>query len=156
MLNFKKFRILNFKLYFNTLVIFFLSSLIFLLIERNICYRYIKYNGKYVDQVNTRKINRYNIFFLESNYHRQSLTTKELCSIESAAKVNPKAIIKVYTINAKLNNETKKLLKIYSNIRVIQFKPEIVFNNTPFLQWWLKGDVLKSPYSFAHIADAFR
>lgn len=100
--------------------------------------------------------NNYSMFFLESNSNQKEFTTKEMCAIESAAKVNPKAIVKVYTFTAKLNWKTNELLKIYPNLKVIKFEPEVVFKNTPLLQWWSNGLVLTSPYSNAHIADAFR
>lgn len=98
----------------------------------------------------------YSIFFIESNYNRKEFTTKEMCAIESAAKTNPKALIQVYTFTAKLNEKASLLLNLYPNIRIIHFEPEMIFKDTPLLQWWLNRKVLSSSHSFAHIADAFR
>lgn len=107
-------------------------------------------------EIHSKAIYKYSIFFLESNYLRKELTTKEMCAIESAAKTNPKALVQVHTFSAKLNNNAKKLQKIYPNIQVIEFKPEKVFNDTPILEWWNKGAVLKSPFCYSHLSDAFR
>ena len=98
----------------------------------------------------------YSIFFLESNYMRSEITTKQMCSIESAAKTNPNALIQVYSFSAKLNEKAKYLLKKYRNLKIIKFNPEQVFSDTPILKWWQSGAVLKSPYSFSHLTDAFR
>lgn len=99
---------------------------------------------------------KYSIFFLESNYLRKEFTTKEMCAIESAAKMNPKALIQVHTFTAKLNNNANILKNIYPNIQITNFQPENVFNDTPILDWWHKGSVLKSAFSYSHLTDAFR
>ena len=98
----------------------------------------------------------YSIFFIESNYNRKEFTTKEMCAIESAAKTNPNALIQVYTFTARLNEKANAMLNLYPNIRIIHFEPAVIFKDTPLLQWWMNGDVLRSPHSFVHLSDAFR
>lgn len=99
---------------------------------------------------------KYSIFFVETNFLRRELTTKEMCAIESAAKNNPKALVQVHTISAKLNKKANRLLEKYSNLRVFDLDSEVAFNNTPMMSWWLNGSFVGSKYTFAHIADAFR
>ena len=99
---------------------------------------------------------KYTIFFLESNYQRKKLTTKEMCAIESAAKANPKALVQVHRFSAKLCNNANLLRKIYPNIRLVDFKPEDVFKDTPILDWLQKGDIFTSPYAYSHLTDVFR
>lgn len=137
---------------------FKIKTFITLLIILYIILLLYKINGKLINkyQNEKNKVKNYTIFFLESNFLRKVFTTKEMCAIESAAKKNPYAIVKVYSYSAILNDKANKLLKEYSNIKIIKFKPEEIFSNTPFLHWWLNSSVLKSPHSFAHIADAFR
>lgn len=79
-----------------------------------------------------------------------------MCAIESAAKTNPKALVQIHTFSSKLNKNANKLKQLYPNIRLIDFKPEEVFNNTPILNLWLKGVILKSPFAYFHLSDAFR
>ena len=97
----------------------------------------------------------YSIFFFESNYMRNELSTKQMCAIESAAKTNPNALVQVHIYTAKLKDK-EMMLKKYPNLKIIDFAPNKVFNNTPILKWWMSGAVFKSPYSFSHMTDAFR
>lgn len=136
------------KIFLIVLFVIWLFALISIAIKRNI------YDDKQ-SKKGSERVN-YSVFFLESNYNREEFTTKEMCAIESAAKTNPNATIQVYTLRAKLNEKTNQLLKTYSNIRINKFEPRVIFKDTPLLKWWSKGTVMKSPFSFAHIADAFR
>lgn len=99
---------------------------------------------------------RYSIFFFESNYEREELTTKEMCAIESAAKNNPNALVQLHTYSATLGEKAEALLKIYENLKVIRFEPEKIFNETHMFEWWSNKDVFKSKFTFSHLTDAFR
>lgn len=101
-----------------------------------------------------KKLNSYNIFFIESNLNRSKFSTKQICAIESAAKHNPNASIKVYTLGAQLNSNY--LLENYPNIQVINFIPEEVLNDTKLIKFWLKGDVIRSKYGYSHLSDFLR
>lgn len=138
------------------ILIIFICNFTFLLITRKKSIFNENVKQQQSERIKTYVHNNYSIFYLESIYNRKVFTTKEMCAIESAARVNPTAIIRVYTFKANFTNKTIELLRIYPNIRIIKFEPEFLFKGTPFLQWWLNGDVFKSPYAYAHISDAFR
>lgn len=100
---------------------------------------------------------KYSMFFLESNQWRRELTTKQMCVIEAAAKMNPRALIQLYTISAKLNKKAaNKLLMKYPNLRLINFDPDKVFSDTPFFSWWNDVVVKKLGLKFSHLRDAFK
>jgi hypothetical protein len=72
-------------------------------------------------------LNKYNIFFVETNPETKIFTTKQLCAIESAAKNNPNANIYVLSIKALLNEQMNGLKLIYPNIKFIKFLPTELF-----------------------------
>jgi lactosylceramide 4-alpha-galactosyltransferase len=100
-------------------------------------------------------IKRYNIFFVETNFKLNYFNKRELCGIESAALNNPNGIINVYTINAKIDS---KLLKTYSNIKLIKLNLSKLFQNTYFENWYRlnKQLLMQGPYAYAQISDLFR
>ena len=103
------------------------------------------------------EVKKYNIFFIESNMKRAVISPKEMCAIESAARHNPKANVKVYTLRAQLNESARGLLTKYSNIEIIDFKPELVFKNESNMsEFWKKGDAMRSQYALAHLSDFIR
>lgn len=106
-------------------------------------------------EISTSGINK--IYFIESNMKRDYFSLKQLCSIESAAKNNPNFLIQVYTLRASLNPSMSFLLKKYSNIKIIDFKTEEIFGNeSSFVEFWSKGDIMRSPYAHAHLSDFIR
>ena len=105
----------------------------------------------------SEEVNKYNIFFIESNMKRAVISPKEMCAIESAARHNPKAHVKVYTLRAQLNESARGLLKKYSNIEIIDFKPESVFqNDSKMNEFWKSGDAMRSQFANAHLSDFIR
>ena len=88
---------------------------------------------------------------------RAVISPKEMCAIESAARHNPKADVKVYTLRAQLNESARGLLTKYSNIEIIDFKPELVFQNESQMnEFWKKGDAMRSKFAHAHLSDFIR
>ena len=103
------------------------------------------------------KINKYNIFFLETNKKRQFLDIRAQCAIESAAFNNPNANVYLYSLKAKFDQNTI-LTKIYSNIKLIYLEPYKVFDNTYFKRWWKKSKNLlfKGNHPIEHLSDGLR
>ena len=99
--------------------------------------------------------NSYNFFFVETNYQRVELSTKELCAIESAAKNNPNAQVHILSIRARMGNFSFLLHK-YPNLLYQKFMPFKLFNNSPLMDWYLRGDVFRSKYMISHLTDAAR
>ena len=97
---------------------------------------------------------QYNIFFIETNFEREEFSTKQLCAIESAARINPKGKVFVSSIKSEFSN--MNLIREYSNLVWLKFKPLELFRDTPLWSWWLDGQVFTSEYMSAHISDAAR
>ncbi len=98
---------------------------------------------------------RYNMFFIETNYKRAELTTRELCAVESAARNNPNANVYLLSIRASLGSFSA-LTDRYPNLSLQKFMPFDLFNNTPLLNWFNEGHVFKSKYTISHLTDAAR
>lgn len=98
----------------------------------------------------------FEIFFIESNMKRSEIDTKQMCAIESAAKNNPNALIKIFTLKSQLNKNSTFLLKKYDNIQFVDFNPEEFLNETNLLEFWNKGEVMRSKYGYAHLSDFLR
>ena len=96
----------------------------------------------------------YNIFFVETNLEHTTLTTKQMCAVESAALHNRNANVFVVSIRAVLNETL--LFKTYKNFIWLRLLPNEIFSDTPLLQWWLSAKVFKSVYMTAHLSDAVR
>jgi lactosylceramide 4-alpha-galactosyltransferase len=102
--------------------------------------------------------NKFKIFFIETNASQNYIQPRALCSIESAAKNNPNAIINVKSLNARIKDE-KIFFENYPNVRFELFDPIDVFKNTPLEKWWIEKRVEKQKdqyYRMAHTADALR
>lgn len=99
--------------------------------------------------------NKYNIFFIETNTQRNEFDPRQLCAIESAAYNNPKAIVYVYSIRAKIN---ESLLQAYSNIKHVILSFENVFKNTVFEDWFKTNNkrLFNSPFFYEHASDLLR
>ena len=98
---------------------------------------------------------KYNIFFIESNIKRNEFSTKQMCAIESAARNNPNSFVQVYTLNARLNKNASFLVTNYSNIEIIKFNANQTLESS-LLEFWTKGEAMKSPYASAHLSDFLR
>jgi lactosylceramide 4-alpha-galactosyltransferase len=103
---------------------------------------------------NSNAYHNYNMFFLESNHQRELLSTKQLCSVESAAKNNPRATVYLLTVRAGLPQ--KQLLDKYPNFKIQKLVAFDLFNQTPLNEWWIRGKVFKSEYTISHVTDAAR
>jgi lactosylceramide 4-alpha-galactosyltransferase len=99
---------------------------------------------------------KYNITFIETSNATTSLSPRHLCAIESAARNNPSASVNLYTLNAKSGRDYSFLLNQYPNLHIIQTSPTELFNNTPLMTWYEKGEILKSKYPVVHLSDAGR
>ena len=98
---------------------------------------------------------QYNMFFIETKIVNKYLTERQLCSIESAAKNNPNAIVNLFSINAKIH---PVFLKKYPNIKIHKLVIDDILKDTPFEKWYKhkKEVVLNGPYSVVHISDILR
>jgi lactosylceramide 4-alpha-galactosyltransferase len=62
----------------------------------------------------------------------------------------------LYTFNAKSDKDYSFLLDQYPNLHIIQTSPAELFNNTPLMAWYEKGELFKSNYTISHLSDAGR
>ena len=95
--------------------------------------------------------------FTETNATRIIMTFGELCAIESAAKHNPKSIIRVLSINAIINDT--ELLQKYMNIKYEKINLNQTFNNSILHQFWFENKLsaAKNPiFRISHLSDALR
>ena len=105
----------------------------------------------------SKNASNFNFFFVESNQKRALMSSKQLCSIESAAKNNPQALVYLLTVRASVEPTVESiLLNSYPNLRVQKFVAFDLFNRTPLQDWWSRGDVFKSEYYVSHVTDAAR
>jgi hypothetical protein len=105
----------------------------------------------------TRPASLFNIYFIDADYERAEFSTKQLCSIESAAKNNHNARVNVFSLKSAVIDESlRDWLNKYENIVWLDFIPLEIFNNTPLLDWWTSGEVFKSKYLVQHTSDAAR
>ena len=72
------------------------------------------------DTSNPLDNNEYNIYFIETNPYSKIFTTKQLCSIESAAKNNPKSNVYILSIRAVENENMTSLRLIYPNVKYVK------------------------------------
>ena len=99
--------------------------------------------------------NGYNMFFIETNSNRKHFTLRQLCSIESAAKNNPKASIQIYSMSAKIDPIYSKK---YSNIQLNKLTIDDFLKDTIIENWYKKNKhlILGSEFSIVHISDILR
>lgn len=102
-----------------------------------------------------QNVNKYNIFFVETNLDRAYFSPRQLCAIESAALHNPNANIFILSIRAMIN-DTSILFRTYSNVMWQRLVPADLFIDTPLWKWWLQGRVFTSIFKTAHLSDAVR
>ena len=97
----------------------------------------------------------YNIYFFETNSNRIHFTLRQLCAIESAAKNNPNAKIRIYSVSAKLN---QMFLEKYPNIEFNQLDIDHFLKDTILENWYakMKNVILSGPYSVVHLSDILR
>jgi hypothetical protein len=84
-----------------------------------------------------------------------------VCAIESAALNNPKALIQIYTLNAKLKADDELLLlEHFDNIQVTRINLDDEFNSVEFMaDWWLKKGkqlIASSEFHVSHTSDLLR
>lgn len=103
--------------------------------------RFIEHKQQTISSINvSTRSDSYNIFFLETNHEHEELTAKELCSVESAIRNNPDAQIHLLTIRADFGQRWKPLSTQFGpNFHLQRFMPFDLFNNTPLIDWYLKG-----------------
>ena len=96
-----------------------------------------------------------NMFFIETNLKRDFFSQRQLCAVESAALHNPNAIVKVYSINAKIN---EKILDKYSNIQLFKLDFTEIFKGTIFETWFVSNKIklLNGPFYNEHASDILR
>lgn len=99
---------------------------------------------------------KYSIFFFEANISRPVFSPKQMCAIESAARNNPEALVKVYSFRAKLDPEAGFLASQYNNIQIQDINMESVLEGTAMLPWWNTGVMIKSKYGYSHVTDLLR
>jgi lactosylceramide 4-alpha-galactosyltransferase len=97
-----------------------------------------------------------NIYFIESNHERDYFDNRQLCSIESAAKHNPDALVIVKSVKATIQN--KNIFEQYPNIKYESLNSTEAFMDTPLYDWWYHNKVTKIDhyYRIAHVSDALR
>lgn len=104
-----------------------------------------------------------NIFFIETSCSGDAgieLDARQCCSIESAAKMNPK--MKIYLLilsSSEYSPKTEKLLshlENYKNIVVRRIFMEDYVKNTPLADWWQKGELTTSKWPKHHMSDVLR
>lgn len=145
---------MRFKMYLTrknqilTLIIFILALILIYKNAHRVCICPMKNEYKYKY--------KYNIFFTETNNYRDYISLRQLCSIESAAKHNPDALVHILVRNARIISPI--IQQTYPNIKwsIMNFKE--IFSDTPLMEWWLSDKLTKKDnYTrFSHLSDALR
>jgi lactosylceramide 4-alpha-galactosyltransferase len=126
---------------------------------------YLKDKNKIIYNKNDNKLSNltisstsssYNIFFVETNIDSISMTTKQMCAIESAAFHNPSANVYILSIRALVDRQYLRLFQIYTNIIWMKLVPSELFLDTPLMKWWQSGHLTQSKFMTAHLSDAVR
>ncbi|XP_040581356.1 lactosylceramide 4-alpha-galactosyltransferase [Lepeophtheirus salmonis] len=98
-----------------------------------------------------------NFFFLETS-GRSRLTLKELCALESAAKLHPKR--KTFFIMTNKTYEktaaVAEIMEKYSNIQLLSIDLTYVFKGTVIENLWLQNRIQKSVHYNSHMSDILR
>lgn len=97
------------------------------------------------------------IFFHETS-GRQRLSFRQSCAVESAAKHNPSRSVQVFLSSEQLNFSSPWIsaLENYSNVIVVLVNEEEYFSQSPFAEWFQKGEWKKSPFRTEHMSDYIR
>ncbi|KAG5674653.1 hypothetical protein PVAND_004607 [Polypedilum vanderplanki] len=117
---------------------------------------------KNIESSSTLLLNGENVFFVETqNSTQHILNDRQACSIESAALMNPNALIIVTFVTPKHFvdlNETRaiEILRQYSNIifRFVNLKS--FSKNTPLENWIKSGKLSNSKFVVSHTSDVLR
>ncbi|XP_063977537.1 lactosylceramide 4-alpha-galactosyltransferase-like [Diachasmimorpha longicaudata] len=103
------------------------------------------------------------IFFHETSpFHEEgiSLTPRQACAVESAAKMNPSMKIFLLVLNhSKISKKTRQfvdLLSTYENIKIRRIFMEDYVANTMLEKWWSSEIVNKSNWPVHHMSDILR
>ncbi|XP_040579090.1 lactosylceramide 4-alpha-galactosyltransferase-like [Lepeophtheirus salmonis] len=96
-------------------------------------------------------------FFLETS-GRAYLTLKELCALESVAKLHPKRNIFCLMTNKAYERSAPvlEIMEKYSNIQLLSIDLTYVFKGTVIESLWLKNKIQNSVYFNAHMSDILR
>jgi lactosylceramide 4-alpha-galactosyltransferase len=116
----------------------------------------VKRNLNYNDDDDDDDLTK-NFIFTETNATRHVMTFRELCAIESAAKHNPKSIVRVFSINAIINDTD--LVEEYKNIKFEIINLNKIFNNSILHQFWFENKLSAAKYPIfrvSHLSDALR
>jgi hypothetical protein len=96
--------------------------------------------------------------FIETSEKRVELSSKQMCAIESAALNNPNALVKVYTLNAGINDQYL-LMQNYENIQLNRIDEDNEFRFSFIHDWWTKvgkQQLKNSEHHVAHFSDLLR
>ncbi|CAB4070367.1 A4GALT [Lepeophtheirus salmonis] len=98
-----------------------------------------------------------NFFFLETS-GRSRLTLKELCALESAAKLHPKRNAFFIMTNKTYERTTAvvEIMEKYSNIQLLSIDLTYVFKGTVIENLWLQNRIQKSVHYNSHMSDILR
>ncbi|XP_015109842.1 lactosylceramide 4-alpha-galactosyltransferase isoform X2 [Diachasma alloeum] len=104
-----------------------------------------------------------NIFFHETSCFGDegiTLTPRQACAVESAAKMNP--TMQVYLLVLSHSNfsaptkETVTVLSAYKNVKIRRIFMEEYVKNTPLEEWWVSGILRTSKWPRSHMSDILR
>lgn len=117
---------------------------------------------KNITSANNRLDTAKNIFFIETSSNEEngelSLNSRQACSIESAALMNPTHLICVITVNnSKLkNSQIIQSLRKYQNIVFYRMNIEDFSLNSPVESWVKSKQIYKTVFEKENISDLLR
>uniref|UniRef100_A0A0K2UMW7 GA14400PAlike [Tribolium castaneum] n=1 Tax=Lepeophtheirus salmonis TaxID=72036 RepID=A0A0K2UMW7_LEPSM len=97
-------------------------------------------------------------FFLMETSGKSRLTLKELCALESAARLHPKRKA-FFLMTNKTYERSAAVLEImekYSNIQLLSIDLTYVFKGTVIENLWLKNRIQNSAHYNSHMSDILR
>ena len=124
------------KNFLATLIIIYIGNASLILLLRKS--RIIISNGLVFSDDDKINESKFNILFIETNrYPNESVFDfKQLCAVESAARNNPNAQVKFFTLNSKAQIN-RDIVNEYKNIQTIRLNSvEFLFEDTSFFEWW--------------------
>ena len=97
------------------------------------------------------------IFFHETS-GRNALSMRQSCAVESAAKNNPTRAVQIFMSTDHVNYSSPwiRALEHYSNVAVILVDEEEYFYQSPFEDWYQRGEWKKSRFRKEHMSDYIR
>lgn len=102
------------------------------------------------------------IFFHETSCSKEAtLTARQACAVESAARMNPnRAVYLFYLSPSELSPKSETfyhLLIRYKNIKIRRILVKDYFANTPLEQWYKSGTLeTTSKWPTSHMSDVLR